>query len=139
MYILIYIDDTITCPYPNLIVNLIRMLRTIFIAENHDSLHFFSRGQSLLHSRQVILNLIKYINDLRLQSKMLIAKDSDWVGFLEDPRSTNGFCFYFGPNIISWSSHKQKSIYQSSTNAEYRAIPNITTEIINYLCSFISL
>ncbi|XP_017418355.1 uncharacterized protein LOC108328945 [Vigna angularis] len=36
--------------------------------------------------------------------------------------SPSGFYVYLGLNVVSWSSHKQKVVSRSSTEAEYRSI-----------------
>ncbi|KAM1791281.1 hypothetical protein ACFX12_035264 [Malus domestica] len=48
--------------------------------------------------------------------------DSDYAGDPDDCKSTGGFCIFLGPNLVSWSSKKQKGVSRSSTESEYRQL-----------------
>uniref|UniRef100_A0A0A9BHH4 Reverse transcriptase Ty1/copia-type domain-containing protein n=1 Tax=Arundo donax TaxID=35708 RepID=A0A0A9BHH4_ARUDO len=63
---------------------------------------------------------------------MLVSafSDTDWVGYVDDRRSTSGFVVFLGPNLISWSSRKQATVSRFSIEAEYKAMANATAEII---------
>jgi hypothetical protein len=37
---------------------------------------------------------------------------------------------FLGSNLVSWSARKQPTVSQSSTEVEYKAITNVTAEII---------
>ncbi|PKU79468.1 Retrovirus-related Pol polyprotein from transposon TNT 1-94 [Dendrobium catenatum] len=56
--------------------------------------------------------------------------DADWASNSEDRKSISGFCAYLGPNLISWSVKKQSTVAKSSTEAEYRALAAVTSDVI---------
>ena len=37
--------------------------------------------------------------------------DADWVGSVDDRKSTLGGCFYLGNNLVLWMSKKQNSVF----------------------------
>jgi hypothetical protein len=47
-----------------------------------------------------------------------------------DRCSTSGYCFLLGTSLIYWHSKKQTVVAQSSTEAEYRAVADTTTEVL---------
>ncbi|PKU83192.1 Retrovirus-related Pol polyprotein from transposon TNT 1-94 [Dendrobium catenatum] len=56
--------------------------------------------------------------------------DADWVGDKTDRKSTTGFCVFIGSTLVSWATKKQSTIARSSTEAEYRALTSLATELI---------
>jgi hypothetical protein len=56
--------------------------------------------------------------------------DLDWVGSSLDRKSTSRYCFSLGSTTISWSSKKQGSIAQSTTEEEYITTNNASKEAV---------
>jgi hypothetical protein len=47
--------------------------------------------------------------------------DADFAGCRVERKSTSGSCQFHGSSLVSWSSRKQSSVAQSTTEAEYVA------------------
>ena len=48
--------------------------------------------------------------------------DVDWVGIIDDRKSTSGGALFLGKRLVSWTSKKQNCISQSIEEAEYVAV-----------------
>lgn len=55
--------------------------------------------------------------------------DVDWVRNHDDQTSTTAYIVYLYGNLISWFSHKQKSITYSSIRFEYCVMATIAVEL----------
>lgn len=76
-----------------------------------------SINHGLFFSNQSPLNLYAY-------------SDADWAGCPNYRPSPDGFCFFLGHHLISWSSHKQNIVARSSTEAKYCSLTHTTAELI---------
>ena len=56
--------------------------------------------------------------------------DADWVGSIDDRKSTSRATFYLGGCLVSWLSKKQTSISLSTAEAEYIATTACCTQVL---------
>ena len=48
-----------------------------------------------------------------------VFTDVDWVGNIDDRKSTSGGAFFLGKRLVSWTSKKQICTSQSTSEVEY--------------------
>ena len=48
-----------------------------------------------------------------------VFSDADWVGNIDDRKSTSGGAFFLCKRLVSWTSKKKNCISQSTKEAEY--------------------
>jgi hypothetical protein len=56
--------------------------------------------------------------------------DADFVGCGIDRKSTSGTCLSFESSLVCWSSRKQSSVVQSTTEVEYVAAASYCSQIL---------
>ncbi|GJW53150.1 ribonuclease H-like domain-containing protein [Tanacetum coccineum] len=56
--------------------------------------------------------------------------DADWAKCVVTRKSVTGYCVFLNNSLVSWKSKKQKTLSKSSTEAEYRALASVTSEVI---------
>jgi len=89
-----------------------------------------------------LLRYLKHTSTLGVQlsrepaDRLLAYSDSDWAGNPQDRTSTTGYVVYLGNSPVSWSSKKQKSVSRSSTEAEYRVVATVVSEV-NWLTNLL--
>lgn len=63
---------------------------------------------------------------LKLQANTILQvqgfADSNWASNVDDRKYVNGYCIYFGTNLILWNSKKQQVVARSSIEVEHRAL-----------------
>ena len=86
-----------------------------------------------------VLRIIRYLKGTLFhglfystQSPLILRafSDANWAGDPTDCRSATGYCFLLGSSLISWRSKKQTHMAPSSTEAEYRALADTTSELL---------
>ncbi|KAL8107926.1 hypothetical protein AgCh_024361 [Apium graveolens] len=99
------------------------LLEIGFISSKVDSSLFILNG----HSGTAYM--LVYVDDI-----IVTASTTEMVNYIIqkfiDRRSTSGYCVFFGGNIISWSSRKQRTVSRSSTEAEFKGLANATAELM---------
>ena len=98
---------------------------------------FMSAPRSIHYA--AVLRILRYIKGTLFHGLHFSAQsslelraytDADWAGDPTDRRSTTGYCFLLGSSLISWRSKKQSVVAHSSTEAEYRALADATSELL---------
>ena len=56
--------------------------------------------------------------------------DASYASDVNDRRSFTGHCFTLGNALISWRSHKQRSVASSTTESEYMALSDASRQMI---------
>ncbi|XP_031120907.1 uncharacterized protein LOC116024148 [Ipomoea triloba] len=82
-----------------------------------------------------VLRYVKGTLDMGLRvtpsshSTLHAYSDSNWAGCPIDRKSTSGYAVFFGTNLISWVSRKQRTVARSSTEAEYKGLADVAAEV----------
>jgi hypothetical protein len=61
---------------------------------------------------------------------LVAFSDADFAGCGIDRKSTSGTCYFLRSSLVSWSAHKQSSVAQSTTKAEYVAAASCCSQIL---------
>jgi hypothetical protein len=61
---------------------------------------------------------------------LMAYSDADWAKCQITRRSVTGYCVFLNNTLVSWKSKKQSTLSKSSTEAEYRALAPVTSEVI---------
>jgi hypothetical protein len=95
------------------------------------------------HQLKLLYRVIKYVVDTKTKALKLAPKqtkndswslqtfcDSDYAGDKDGRKSITGYIIYIQDMPIAWKSKSQKNVTLSSSEAEYVAISELTTEIL---------
>jgi hypothetical protein len=83
-----------------------------------------------------IFSYLRYTPELGLwylassSLSLLGFSDADFAGCRVDRKSTSGTCQFLGSLLVSWSSRKQYSVAQSTTEAEYVAATSCCSQLL---------
>ncbi|GJS35501.1 ribonuclease H-like domain-containing protein [Tanacetum coccineum] len=61
---------------------------------------------------------------------LIAFSDADWAKCVVTRKSVAGYCVFLNNSFIYWKSKKQNTLSKSSTEAEYRAVASVTSEVI---------
>ena len=84
-------------------------------------------------------NILRYVNGTKgfrilyavdNDFKLVGYMDSDWVGSIDDRKSTSEYMFHMGSGAISWASKKKPIVPQSKVEVEYIAANEVACQTI---------
>ena len=116
-------------------IGLLQYLSDLALSVNH--VCQFMHRPTKLHW-QAVKRILRYLKHtitygflLKCTSSFTIQaySNANWAGCPDDCKSTSAYCVFIGSNLVSWSSQKQPIVSQSSTEEEYKAVANTTTEV----------
>ncbi|CAL1400598.1 unnamed protein product [Linum trigynum] len=83
-----------------------------------------------------ILRYLKHTQDVGLffpsagEEVIEAFADADYAGCPDTRRSTSGWCVRVGRSLVSWRCKKQDRVSKSSTEAEYRSMSDVSSELV---------
>jgi hypothetical protein len=98
----------------------------------------FQASPRILH-QQAVKRIFKYLRHtpdfgLWYSASSSLAlhgfSDADFAGCWLDRKSTSGTCQFLGSCLVSWSTCKQSSVAQSTTEAEYVAAASCSSQLL---------
>jgi transposase InsO family protein len=101
-------------------------------ASNPDKSHFHALTQVFRYLRGTVEYRLSYKGAGRAEDvpSLVGYSDADWAGDVGQRRSTTGYAFLLCGGAVSWQSKRQRTIAQSTVEAEYMAAASATKEAI---------
>ncbi|KAG8480141.1 hypothetical protein CXB51_024917 [Gossypium anomalum] len=84
-----------------------------------DVVHFKAAKRVLRYLKGTLNHGVNFEKAKEL--KLIGYSNSDWVGSIDNMKSTSGYFFTLGSGVFCWSSKKQQTVAQSTAKAEYIA------------------
>ncbi|CAN1141266.1 Retrovirus-related Pol polyprotein from transposon RE1 [Linum perenne] len=88
---------------------------------------------------QAVFRILRYLQGTRTvgiffpatgRQTLQAFADADYAGCVDTRRSTSGLCVKYGDACISWRCKKQDRTAKSSTEAEYRSMSEVCSELV---------
>ncbi|MBW0519629.1 hypothetical protein O181_059344 [Austropuccinia psidii MF-1] len=64
------------------------------------------------------------------EARVVAYSDEDWGNCRINRRLTTGFVILIGDCLVTWKTQKQPTVSLSTSEAEYKALANLTTEVL---------
>jgi hypothetical protein len=117
----------------------------LYLTETRLDIQFFVclcarfQAPSRTSHRQAVKRIFRYLRytpelgfwySASSSPSLLGFSDADFAGCRVDRKSTSGTCQFLGSSLVSWSSRKQSSVAQSTTEAEYVAAASCCSQLL---------